>query len=63
MYFGVSAIFKHLQRGYYISLVESNMCLVLLNVDMANNYAVYYVAAKDVTGQIIITLSNVTCCI
>lgn len=39
------------------------MCLVLTNVDMAAKYAVYYVAPKDVTAQIIITLSNVTCCI
>lgn len=34
-----------------------------LNADMAANYGVYGVVAKDVSDQVFITLSNVLCCV
>lgn len=46
-----------------MSVLWNQTCLwCYLNADMAANYSVYHVAAKDVTEQVFITLSNATYC-
>lgn len=51
-------------RQDHMSVLWNQTCVwYYLNADMADNYGVDYVVAKDVTEQVFITFSNVTCCV